>query len=109
MRLTTFLFSILLVFLCGTAVSAQTAEDPTSSRRGEREELPKSVKEMLSKMQVDQSKKEYKELIDRGEELVAISDELEKSVDSRGTLDEPDLEKLATAEKIVKKIRGELG
>jgi hypothetical protein len=103
-------FSLLLILFCAAFAAAQSAEDPSSSRRGERDEVPKSVREMLSKMEIEQSKKEYQELLDRGEELVTITGQLEKSVESTGgQLDRSEMEKLAAAEKLVKKIRGELG
>ena len=97
------------VLLCAIGISAQTGADGADmfGRRGQ--PPPKNVLEMMSKLQVEQAKKEHKELLQRGEELVAITAELEKSVNTSGDLVGRDLEKLDEAEKLVKKIRGDLG
>lgn len=105
-----YLVLILFVLCCVSLASAQSADDRGNfGRPGEKEELPSSVKETLFKMQVDEAKKEHQELLDHALELVAITDELEKSLESNGNLASTDAEKLAAAEKLAKKIRGELG
>src|SRR5215217_1788793 len=109
-----FLFTntILVIFtllLFSISALAQSVDASGTGRTTDKEDLPKNVKEMLFKMQVDQAKKEHRELLDRAEELLAITDQLEKTVESRGDLGGPDFEKLAAAEKLAKKIRGELG
>ena len=111
MRSSRFVFlTFFLIMFGGAAVAtAQSADARSPLGRPDKEELPKSVQEMLFKMQVDQAKKDYQELLDRGEELLAITDQLEKTIETKGTLAANDLDKLAAAEKLAKKIRGELG
>ena len=77
--------------------------------RSKREPPPKNVLEMLSKMQVEQAKKEHKELLERGEELLNLTAQLEQAIEVKGDISQPDLVKLDQAEKLVKKIRGDLG
>jgi hypothetical protein len=100
---------LMLALLCFSATAWAQADASGSGRTTDREELPKNVKEMLFKMQVDQAKKDHQELLDKAEELLAITDQLEKTVELKGDLTGPDFEKLASAEKLAKKIRGELG
>jgi len=104
-----FLFLICCIFLGSAAVQAQTGADggPIFGNRHEPE--PKSVKEMLFKMQVEKEKKDYDEMVERGEEALNLSNEIEKSYEKTGVLTEDDREKLGNVEKLVKKIRGELG
>lgn len=70
---------------------------------------PKSILESLEKMRIEKEKKEYGEMIARGVEVDAITEELEKSFEQNKRLTEKELEKLSSVEKLVKKIRTELG
>jgi len=100
---------LMLVLLCFSVTAWAQVDASGSGRTTDKEELPKNVKEMLFKMQVDQAKKDHQELLDKAEELLAITDQLEKTVETKGDLTGPDFDKLASAEKLAKKIRGELG
>jgi hypothetical protein len=105
-----YLVLVLFVLCFVSLAAAQSADDRGNfGRPGEKDELPSSVKETLFKMQVDEAKKEHQELLDRAQELVAITDELEKSVEINGNIASTDIGKLAAAEKLAKKIRGGLG
>lgn len=107
------LLSILVLVLAAAAVAAaQTSRDPNNNilpRPEDPETQPKSVREMLTKLQIDQAKKEYDEMLERGDEALKLSSEIEQSFAKSGALTDNDRSKLQGLEKIVKKIRGELG
>ncbi len=75
----------------------------------EKEDLPKNIKESLAKSRIEKEKKEYAELLGRGEEALKLSEELEKSFEENNKLSTEDQKKLDRLEKLVKKIRNELG
>ncbi len=86
--------------------------DPVSgnqrSRNGQ-EELPKNIRETLAKQRIEREKKEYDELLKRTEEAVKLSEEIESSFDVAGSVSTEDLKRLEKLEKLVKKIRSDLG
>jgi hypothetical protein len=65
--------------------------------------------ELRMKACIKQQQKEYRELLDNGEEAVKISGELEKAVDKTEALAADDQKKLDRLEKLFKKIRNSLG
>ena len=93
------------VIFLGTAVSAQI--DPFNRDR-QREEDAKIVKEMLAKMQSEREKKEHEELLKRADSALELSDELEKTFEQGHQLSADD-RRLVELEKVVKKIRDDLG
>jgi hypothetical protein len=96
---------LLGVLIAGTAVSAQV--DPFNRDR-QREEDAKIVKEMLAKAQSEREKKEHKELLERADIALELSDELEKMFEEGQHLAADD-KRLVELEKVVKKIRDDLG
>ncbi len=93
---------------------AQTGADNKSSiyaKQGESDldNHPKSLREMLIKMRIEKDKKEFDEMLSRGEEAMKISEELEKAYAQNGRLNQNEISKLETVEKLVKKIRSDLG
>jgi hypothetical protein len=103
------LFCLILAAALSSAAAAQSADNRDMFPRARPEETPKNVKEMLSKMQIEQAKKEHAELLEKGDELLALTGQLERSVAANGHLGPRDIEKLEDVEKLVKKIRGDLG
>ena len=101
---------IIFIFAGFVFVSAQ-AEDSFPGERSRRREMPPpvGVREMLDRMRIDKEKKDHEEMIARGEEVIKLADQLEKSFDDRGQLSQDDLAMLQSIEKDVKKIRSELG
>jgi len=75
----------------------------------QKEDLPKGIKETLAKGRIDREKKDFAELLKRGEEAVKLSDELEKSFVQNNQLSSEDRKKLDRLEKLVKKIRQDIG
>ncbi len=99
---TAFLFSAFIV-----CASAQT--DASGSNARQKEELPKGIKESLAKSRIEREKKDYEEMLRRGEEAAQLSEELDKSFVQNKSLTVEDRKKLERLEKISKKIREELG
>ena len=93
------------VLIAGTAASAQV--DPFNRDR-HREEDAKIVKEMLAKAQSEREKKEHEELLERADTALELSDELEKVFEEGQHLAVDD-KRLVELEKVVKKIRDDLG
>ena len=102
-------FSFLLVMLfCITAFS-QLPDASTRSGKPQPEELPKNIQETLAKQRIEQEKKDYEELLERSLEAVKLSEELEKSFINSNQISSEDQKKLDRLEKLVKKIRNDLG
>jgi hypothetical protein len=76
---------------------------------GKDEEQPKSIKESIEKMRIDKEKKDHDQMVARGEEIVKISNEVHRSFTAGGLLSKDDLDRVAKLEKLVKKVREELG
>lgn len=98
------------VLALAAAAFAQNADNRSPlSKPASEEDQPKNVREMFSKMKIEQRKKEYDEMIERSEQALKLSEELEKSFAQNNQLSHADKEKLEDLEKLVKKIRGDLG
>ncbi len=101
---------ILASFVCAAAQGlpdASTASgrpDPTKQT-----DLSDGIKESLAKQRIKKEEKDYQELIKRGEEAAQLGAELNKSLEAAQNLLPEDEKKLDRLEKIVKKIRVELG
>ena len=102
-----FLFSLILIFSV-TAFSQSDISSP-DGRSNPKEDLPTNLKENLAKQRIDRDKKDYQELLIRSQEAVKISDELEKSFTDSSRITADDEKKLDRLEKLIKKIRTELG
>ena len=98
-----FLFS--LIFISVEMISAQTDRNNGLSKM----DLPEGMKENLAKQRLKAEEKEYQELIKRSEEAFQISEELSKSYEENKKFSNEDLKKLEKLEKVVKRIRRDLG
>jgi len=99
-----------LVLLTAALAFAQNAENGAGNLgKSDPSDAPRGMKDQLVKMQIEREKKNYQEMLDRGAEAAKLSDQVEKSFESRGSLTEDDKAKIENVEKLVKKIRGELG
>ncbi len=101
------IFSLFFVAAAALFVNAQSEAD--NSKPNPKEDLPKGIQESLAKQRIDRAKKDFAELLEHGEEALKISNELEKSFAQTNTLSGEDAKKLDRLEKVVKKIRTELG
>ncbi len=99
------IFAVLLISSAAVCAFAQFPDTAPPNK----EDYPKTVKETLAKGRIDREKKDYQQLIEHGEEAAKISDELGKSFAKHNKLSSEDQKKLDRLEKLVKKIRNELG
>lgn len=91
-------------------VNAQFPDASSPDGRPTRkEDMPKGIKETMLKNRIEIEKKEYEERIKRGEEAAKLSEEISKSFEQSQALSPEDVKKLARLEKLVKKIRDDLG
>ena len=93
-------------------VGAQSVEVPVIRLPGsqdKRDPESKTIEDMVTNQQISRRKKEHDEMLKQGEEALKISEELETSFDEKENLSGADLQKLQNLEKIVFKIRKELG
>ena len=101
---------VLIALFAAVITFAQNAENDASSMgKPDRSESPHGMRDQLVKMQIDREKKTYQEMLDRGTEAAKIGEEVEKSFETKGSLSVEDRQKIDELEKLVKKIRGELG
>ena len=105
------IFSILLVALSSIALFAQTASnDPWPFPDGRKPKDDSAfLKEMLAKQQSSREKKEYESLIERGETALRLSNEIEEAFEKDEQLSDAERKKLEEYEKLVSKIRKDLG
>lgn len=105
-----FVCAVFLVFIAIVCVNAQSDATTRNGRPNPAgDELPKSIKETLAKGRIEREKKDYEELIKRGEESAKLSEELEQSFVKHNRLTPEDQKKIERLEKNLKKIRSELG
>jgi hypothetical protein len=102
-------WTILLIGLFAFGTFAQEADSRFPGQQKNDQDQPVGLRETQEKMRIEQAKKEYEEMLDRGEQALKLSQELEKAFAQQPSLTRSDLEKLDDLEKLVKKIRGELG
>ena len=109
-RKTIHIFAFLFV-LAVTAAVAQNADGASSlyPRTNEREDQPKNIKEQLEKLRIEKEKKDHEAMLLRGDEALKISEQLERKINANAQLDSKDRDQLESLEKILKKIRNELG
>jgi hypothetical protein len=108
---TKYLFLSALILSAAVGISAQSDSGvlPASGRPESKDDQPRNFKEMLSKQRVEREKKDHEELLKRGDEAAQLTEQLENAFEQTNTLTSKDKQKLETLEKIVVKIRKELG
>ena len=68
-----------------------------------------TIRETLEKMRIAKEKKDFDQMIARGDEVLKITEEIETAYERNGKLTQGEYSKIANVEKLVKKIREELG
>lgn len=104
--------SFFLVIVGSLDVAAQTdaSNDPMNvGSRRERQDVPPTFQEMIVKKRLEEEKRDHEELLKRGDTALVLADELEASFEENQTLSSSDVKKLAELEKLVTRIRKELG
>ncbi len=81
----------------------------TANRGDKDEQSSSSLGEMIIKQQISRRKKDHDELLKRGDEVLKLSEDLERSFAENETFSAQDISKLQTLEKAVSKIRSDLG
>jgi hypothetical protein len=105
MRTLTILAIFFAALIGSSAVSAQPGRlsDPL------RDEVSPKVRDTLTKMRIEDEKKDFAEMLKRGEDAVKLASDLDEQVATNGRLTENEMSKVADVEKLVKKIRSDLG
>ena len=105
------MFAAMLLLIAAGTGDAQTELPDASSRSGRPrgEDVPLGLKEMLARQKVERDKKDYEELLDRGEEALRLAKQLETSFEQNKGFASQDKARLESLEKVVTKIRKELG
>lgn len=96
---------VALFVLCGF-FSASAQVDASDEKP---QDYPLSIKESFAKQRIKSEEKDFNEMLDRSEEAAKISNELYKSYEINQKLTPDDAKKAERLEKLVKKIRDELG
>ena len=115
MSLRVFISAFIALLLLGGAAFVQAQSDgvPDASVRapGQRrnEDTPFGLKDMMAKQKVEREKKDHEEMLERGDEALRLTKQLEASYAATGTLSSSDRAKLDSLERVVTKIRKELG
>ena len=111
-RILRVLFVSALVLTGAFICSAQSADNRGSLvvKPGEEDnERPLSVRETIEKLRIEKEKKDFEKMLERGDEALKITAELEKAFAQNGKLTGSELSKLGAVEKLAKQIRNELG
>lgn len=98
------LFFLLFFSIC---VNAQTV-DCSDIGEDKKEPYPEQIREKLTEMCIEKAKKDFQELIESGEEIAKLTEELEISYDKSRGFTSDDREKMERVEDLLKKIRKEL-
>ncbi|HKX83838.1 MAG TPA: hypothetical protein VJL58_06450 [Pyrinomonadaceae bacterium] len=98
---------LILALLATGAVCGQDASDRLPGRPTT--EFPIGMKEMLAKQRIARDRKQFKEMQDRADEALRLSKYLDTSFQQNQTVSANDRDKLVELERIVEKIREELG
>jgi hypothetical protein len=99
----------LVVLLCSAALAQPEQSVLPGSRDNGRDAPPKSLRDQMEKMRIAKEKKDFQERLERGVQALRLSEQLEKKLELTNQINREDAAKLESLEKIVKKIRSELG
>lgn len=110
MRRTLFKFlfiSVAAVFACGSAW-AQAADNGSIFAKDDKD-APIGFRDMVKKLEIERDKKDFADMQDRGRHALELTNELERSMDHGQPFTNEDRTKVDSLEKLVKKIRRDLG
>ncbi len=100
-----------LFLMIGEPFYAQTTapNEPFPSRTDTRDDRSRSLNEMLAKQRMAKAKKDHEQMVARGNEALEIAAELEDSLNISSQLTSSDRKKVVELEKLVTRIRRDLG
>jgi len=105
-----FLLTAVLLAACISATAQSDASmGSPSDRKKPNEHETKTLNEMLMKQRLIKEKKDHEEMLKRGDEALVLSRQLENAFEQTKNVTDQDKRKLAELERIVTKIRKELG
>lgn len=104
-----FLLAILCTAAAGISAQSDGIAIPASGRQESKDDQPRNFREMLTKQRVEREKKDHEEMLKRGDEAAQLTQQLENAFQQKKTISEREQQKLESLEKIVIKIRKELG
>jgi hypothetical protein len=102
-------FLLALGIGAAAGVGAQVVDTSVPGSKPKTEDLPQNIQESLAERRIAQEKKDHEELLKRGEEALKLSADLEKSFSENNRFSSDDRKKLDRLEKLVKRIRSDLG
>lgn len=102
---------VLVISVCSAicAIGQQADNNSVLGPNRDDSEQPRSVKDFLAKQRAEKAKKEHEELLQRGDELLQLTGQLETAYEQNKNLTAADLNKLVTVEKLAEKIRKSMG
>lgn len=100
---------VLILLLGGSMICVAQADRNSPFGAKPEDDRPLSIIESLEKSRIERAKKDHAQMIERGQEAFKLSEQLERAFEQNGRLTEREFVKVAEVEKIVKKIRSELG
>ena len=107
---------LFLAALFAGAVSVGYSQSPSDlpdaslrSPRSDRGEGPFGLRDMLAKQRAERDKKDHEAMLERGDEALRLTKQLEVSFSQNNGFSEVDRVRLESLEKVVTKIRKELG
>ena len=98
-----------LVFVIAGQSPSNTPPIRIPSADDRKDPETQTIDDLVVKQQITRRKKEYDEMLKRGEDALKLSEDLETSFESRDSFSPADLQKLQDLEKVVSKIRDDLG
>lgn len=102
-----FIILFFTVLISANIINAQIS-DCSDIAENPRDPYPKQIKEKLIEMCIERAKKDFQELLDRGEEITKLTSELENSYTENNGFSNDDRDKLDRVENLLKKIRKDL-
>ena len=113
-RLTHLLFLVVVVIgSAADAFSQQLPDIPDASTRApgapRRADSPFGLRDMIAKQRAERDKKDHEMMLERGDEALRLTKQLEVSFEQNNGFSASDRERLESLEKVVSKIRKELG
>lgn len=110
-RFSRVLFFLVILLAAAGACYAQNDLPDASSRSGRarNDEGPLGLKEMLARQKAERNKRDYEEMLERGDEALRLAKQLEASFEQNKGFSSQDRTRLDSLEKVVTKIRKELG
>lgn len=100
---------ILTIALAFSVMGQSQSKSQVAPCRMNQADATEPALENCKKMEIKAAEKEYEELLKNGEEAAKLSEELNTSLEKNKSLTSEDSKKLVRLEKLVKKIRNNIG